>query len=194
MLIKSSDFTGGAIDSTNLPNQSRDEFVFVGRSNVGKSSLINTLCSNKRLARISGTPGKTRQINYYLINNKFYFVDLPGYGYARVAAEVRGQLRKLIVGYLEHSPHIKLAIQLVDSRHGIMESDEMMISNFEQHNIPYVVVLTKIDKISRNDLTNQLLAIEKNLHSGSCLKAIIPFSAVTREGRDKLLQAIKHSL
>jgi len=194
MLITSAQFIAGVVNLKALPRQRLSEIVFTGRSNVGKSSLINTLCGDKHLARISKTPGKTQQINYYLINNKFYFVDLPGYGYAKVAPDVRRQWKHLIEGYLSTSSYIKFAVQLVDARHEIMESDKMMIDYLERFRIPYIVVLNKSDKISRNLLAYHLKLAKRLLDTKLLLNGIIPFSAVTGEGKKEVLQAIKQHL
>jgi GTP-binding protein len=194
MLITSAQFIAGIVDLRQLPKQRLLEVVFTGRSNVGKSSLINVLCGRKHLARTSNTPGKTQQLNYYLINKKFYFVDLPGYGYAKAAPELRRRWKHLIEGYLSTSSHIKLAVQLIDARLEITESDKTMIDYLNQFNIPHIVVLTKADKTSRSQLARHFRLVKQLLGAKPFLDAIIPFSAVTGEGKKEVLQAIKQHL
>jgi GTP-binding protein len=167
------------------------EVVFLGRSNVGKSSLINKLCSRRNLARVSVTPGKTREINYYMLNKKFYFVDLPGYGYAKVPEQMRASWGKLIEDYLQKRRQIRLAIQVVDARHGLTELDKMMVDWLEYYEIPYLIVLTKADKIARSKLPIHLQAVKENFNNHSFCREIIPFSALTDLGKDEVLHFLE---
>jgi len=159
----------------------------VGRSNVGKSSLINRLTGRKGLARISSTPGKTQSINFYLINENWYLVDLPGYGYARVAKKQRASWGKLIEDYLASRPTLKGLVHLVDIRHPPMESDVMMQDWVRSLGIPTQVVATKLDKIPRGKRLQHL----KILNAGLRLTTpAIPFSSVTGEGLPELIDAL----
>lgn len=182
---------GQKLSSVQFPKSATAEVVFLGRSNVGKSSLINTLGGKKNLARVSRTPGKTREINYYLLNKKFYFVDLPGYGYARVPEQMRASWGKLIEYYLEKRRQIRLAIQVVDARHGLTELDKMMVDWLEYYEIPYLVVLTKADKIARSKLPNHLKAVEQLFNDHKFCRGVIPFSAVTNLGKEEILRLLE---
>jgi GTP-binding protein len=184
-------YAPGKSGPAQFPKTDQPEVVFLGRSNVGKSSLINKLCSRRNLARISQTPGKTREINYYLLNKKFYFVDLPGYGYAKVPEQMRASWGKLIEYYLQKRKQIRLAIQVVDARHGLTELDKMMVDWLEYYEIPYLIVLTKADKIARSKLPLHLQAVKENFHDHAYCREIIPFSALTDLGKDEVLRVLE---
>lgn len=186
--------TPGKPSSLQFPKTEQPEVVFLGRSNVGKSSLINKLCSRRNLARVSMTPGKTREINYYFLNKKFYFVDLPGYGYAKVPEQMRASWGKLIEHYLQKRRQIRLAIEVVDARHGLTELDKMMVDWLEYYEIPYLIVLTKADKIARSKLPLHLQAVRENFNDHSFCRDIIPFSALTDIGKDEVLQFLSAHL
>jgi GTP-binding protein len=183
-------YTPGKSGSAQFPKSDQAEVVFLGRSNVGKSSLINKLCNRRNLARVSQAPGKTREINYYLLNKKFYFVDLPGYGYAKVPEQMRASWGKLIEYYLQKRKQIRLAIQVVDARHGLTELDKMMVDWLEYYEIPYLVVLTKADKIARSKLPMHLRTVKGNFDDHSYCREIIPFSALTDLGKDEILRSL----
>ena len=184
-------YTPGKSGPIQFPKTDQAEVVFLGRSNVGKSSLINKLCSRRNLARVSVTPGKTREINYYMLNKKFYFVDLPGYGYAKVPEQMRASWGKLIEDYLQKRRQIRLAIQVVDARHGLTELDKMMVDWLEYYEIPYLIVLTKADKIARSKLPVHLQAVKENFNDHSFCREIIPFSAVTDLGKEEVLHFLE---
>ena len=197
MRISSAEFYGSIMhvagqkySAMQFPKTATPEVVFLGRSNVGKSSLINKLCNRRNLARVSRTPGKTREINYYFLNKKFYFVDLPGYGYAKVPEQMRASWGKLIEQYLEKRRQIRLAIQVVDARHGLTELDKMMVDWLEYYEIPYLVVLTKADKIARSKLPLHLNAVKQNFNDHKFCREVIPFSAVTDLGREEVLRLL----
>ena len=137
--------------SSQLPASDRPEFVFSGRSNVGKSSLINKLCNRKNLARVSSTPGKTATINFYRVDSA-YFVDLPGYGYAKVSNADRDRWDRLINSYFENPRQLTVLVQLLDCRHAPSADDEQMLRYLHYHQIPYVVALTKADKLKKSEL------------------------------------------
>src|SRR2546428_8622417 len=139
-----------------FPRGQRPEIAFCGRSNIGKSSLLNTLTNSRGLARTSSSPGRTQTINFFLIDERMYFVDLPGYGYAKVPKAVKETWGAMIEDYLRHRNQLKLAMMLVDSRMPPLESDMMMKQWMDHHAIPNAVVLTKIDKISQNQLNRTL--------------------------------------
>lgn len=137
------------------PQPMLPEIAFAGRSNVGKSSLLNALSDNKRLAKTSSTPGKTQLINYFLIDRQHYFVDLPGYGYAKLNRAVKKQWQPMLENFLIHSKQLRLLVLLIDSRHTLQESDEQMIGWLQHENIPFMLVLTKADKLSQNELSKR---------------------------------------
>src|SRR4030067_1755790 len=140
--IRSAQFFKSVFSLTELPKDNFPHIVFAGKSNVGKSSLINVLCNQKKLAQISKTPGKTKALNFFLINNKIYFVDLPGYGYAKVSKEFRQMWSDLIEGYLKSSPQLKGVIFLLDMRHPPSEDDLQLKTFLDHHNLNYLIVLT----------------------------------------------------
>ncbi len=168
------------------------EIALAGRSNVGKSSLLNTLAGQRNLARTSNTPGKTRAVHYYLFNDAFCMVDLPGYGYARVS---RSELQKwgpLIESFLMDRPSLKLLLHVVDIRHAPSEEDKQMAAWLNHLEIPALVVATKMDKIPRGKREGQKILIARTLEKDP--SAILLFSAKTREGRDKLLKTLQEHL
>lgn len=195
--IVSAEFLQGVADLRQLPKNQLREVLFIGRSNVGKSSLLNKMCNRKNLARSSATPGKTREINYYIINNSFYFVDLPGYGYAKVPEQMRAGWKRLIEDFLKRCEPIALAMQLIDSRQEPTPLDLMMMDWLEYYEVPYLLVLTKADKLPHSKLLKQIEAYKErfksNLAEGSC-HGIVPFSIVSGDGRAELLKLIESHL
>jgi GTP-binding protein len=173
-----------------FPRDLRPEIVFCGRSNIGKSSLLNALTNSHGLARTSSEPGRTQTINFFLVNEQIYFVDLPGYGYARVSKSVRDTWGEMIEGYLQGRKQLKLALMLVDSRIPPTESDKTMKEWLDHFGIPNAVVLTKADKISRNVLTKALRTCAETLKT----KEILAFSALTGLGKDKILSEIRQAI
>ena len=175
-----------------FPKDPRPEIALSGRSNVGKSSLINTLLSRKSLARVSGTPGKTITINFYDINKKLFFADLPGYGYAKRAAEDKKKWSELTDGYFTKNKNIDLlalVLQLVDSRIGPTADDEMMMNFLYESEIPYLVVATKVDKLNATERKKNLEAIAAHPLVREGL-GVIPYSALKNEGKNELWNAI----
>ncbi len=174
---------GGWRPEPNLP-----EVAFGGRSNVGKSSLINRLVRRKSLARVSNTPGRTREIHFFAINDLFTLVDLPGYGYARISKARQAEWKPLIEGLLRHSAPLRGVVQLLDARHDPTDDDVQMLDFLAEIGAPTIFVATKVDKLSRRDVDARITALAQRI--GGDPEQIIPFSAVTGEGRDDLAAAI----
>jgi GTP-binding protein len=186
MKIISAEFVKSAIHERDFPKEKFPEMAFVGRSNVGKSSLINTLIGRKGLAKTSSTPGRTRLVNFFRINHKLTFVDLPGYGYAKVAASLRDEWGPMIEGYLEKRDNLKGVVLIMDIRRPPEMEEEMLIEFLSSLEIPVVVALTKVDKLSGNERARQLKLFKIGLNG-----IAIPFSATTGEGKDELWSAIR---
>ena len=175
-----------------FPRDPKPEIALSGRSNVGKSSLINTLLGRKSLARVSSAPGKTITINYYSIDNKMYLVDLPGYGYAKRSRESQRSWSGLTEDYFLKNPSadaIKLVIQLIDIRTGPTDDDILMINWLIDNDVPFIVVATKTDKLSQKQLNEALDKLDKDYFSDTGA-TIIPFSSVTRIGKDEVWNKI----
>lgn len=175
------------------PDETKFEVAFAGRSNVGKSSLLNLLTNRKSLARVSGNPGKTRTINFYEINGDFRIVDLPGYGYARVSKSMSEGWGEMMEVYLENRPNLLKVIQLVDIRHAPSKQDIQMYNYLKYYNLDGIVVATKADKISRNHYQKNSKIIRQALGM-SPEDVIIPVSALKKTGHDKLLTVIEQLL
>ncbi len=179
-------------NSRQFPRDPRPEVALSGRSNVGKSSLINTLLGRKSLARVSSSPGKTITINYYDVDKKMYLVDLPGYGYAKRSQESKRGWSSLTEDYFVKNPSsdaIKLVIQLIDIRTGPTDDDIMMINFLIDNGVDFIVVATKTDKLSKTQLANALENLHKEYFEGTDIE-IIPFSSVTRIGKDEVWKKI----
>ena len=172
-----------------LPKNDLPEIAFLGKSNVGKSSLINTLMQRKSLARTSQAPGKTQTINYYKVNDSLYFVDLPGYGYAKVSQELRQKWGKMIERYITTSPTLKLICLLVDIRHEPTENDRLMYDWIKYHGYKVLLILTKADKLKRSVLNKHIKMIEKALKVAD-EDMIVTFSSETKQGREEVYEII----
>ncbi len=194
MKITKAEFIESIYDLRTLPPSVLSEFVFVGRSNVGKSSLINTICNKKNLAKIGSVPGKTKQLNYFLINEKFYLVDLPGYGYAKVPEQIRAGWRKLVEDYISQRKNVKVVFVMIDSRNEPTYLDELMINWLEYYEIPFAIVLTKADKISANKMEKQIYRVAKLVKDDSLCIDYIPFSIFTGQGKKEILNIINEYL
>lgn len=179
-----------AVRPDQYPVNDIPEATFVGRSNVGKSSLINSLLNRKKLARIAATPGKTREINFYNIDDMLYFVDLPGYGFAKVSKSIKSTWGDVIETYLKTREQLKLVIMLVDIRHSPSSDDVLMHEWLQSTGIKYLIVSTKLDKIPRSKVKERLADIRGKLKLKEDIK-IIPFSSETKQGRDELWDEIK---
>jgi GTP-binding protein len=186
MRIPKARFVKSVADIKQLPTDRLTEIAVVGRSNVGKSSLINSLFNQKHLAKISSTPGKTRLINYFIIDEKFYLVDLPGYGFSKISKNVSKNWEKLITAYLADNPHLKWVYLLIDCRHNLMDLDRQMINWLTEMEIPFVVILTKSDKLSNNRLAAQTKSIDSELS----VVTIITYSAKTHRGRQEIIEML----
>ena len=183
-------------NSKQFPRDPRPEIALSGRSNVGKSSLINTLLGRKSLARVSSSPGKTITINYYDIDKKMYLVDLPGYGYAKRSMESKRSWSSLTEDFFVKNPSIdalKLVIQLIDIRTGPTDDDIMMINFLIDNGVNFVVVATKTDKLSKTQLKNAIDNIQNEYFLGTGIN-ILPFSSVTRDGKDDLWRIISDAI
>jgi len=181
-----------AVKREGFPEVEMPEMAFVGRSNVGKSSLINSLINRKAMARVSGSPGKTRTINFYNIDSKMYFVDLPGYGYAKGPKEEIASWGKMIEGYLKNREQLKGIIQLLDIRHKPSVQDLQMIEWLKHYEIPIVYVLTKMDKLKRSQIAKHVKIIREALGEPTAT-LMIPFSSETKQGKEELLKAIQET-
>ena len=189
MLIKQAEFIKSSVDSNSLPPEDRLEFMFCGRSNVGKSSFINMLCNNYKLARTSSNPGKTQTLNFFLINKEFYFVDVPGYGYARVSKSIKETFGKMIEEYVTTRKALKMVFLLVDFRPKPTEDDCLMYEFLKYHKLPVTIIATKSDKIKNSERKKCKEAIINTLKLSSEDKFIIT-SSEKKEGLGLVLTII----
>ena len=194
MEIKKIRFVGSAASWQQLPHEGLPEVAFVGRSNVGKSSLINMLAGRRNLARTSSTPGKTRTFNCYEVNGQVYFQDLPGLGYARVSRALRNQWLSLIAGYLEHRTELQVVVQLIDSRHAPMAQDRLLLQAMRQFPVAHLIVLTKADKLSSNQRQKSLQQVNEVLFECGIHAPVTLSSAKTRLGKVEVLAQIGAAL
>ena len=193
MIIKSVNLDIVCGITSKLPENTLPEIAFAGKSNVGKSSLINALMNRKNYARTSQSPGKTQTINYYNINQELFFVDLPGYGYARANEDVKAKWGKLIEDYLHQSKQIKLVMLLIDIRHKPSDNDCLMYRWICDHGYKPVIIATKSDKINRSQLNKQLQMIADELQVLP-ETIIIPFSALNKQGREDIYELLDMTL
>ncbi len=187
MDIRSANFILGAVSTSGMPKDRRAEVAFVGRSNVGKSSLINMLLGRKKLARTSGTPGKTQEVNFYLVNESFYFVDLPGFGYARASKKSRAKWQSLIGQYVTTREPLRIVFQLIDSRHAPTELDREVMLLLKESPAARVVLLTKGDKLSGNERAKSVARSQEALAAFHLELPVILTSAQTKRGRKETL-------
>ena len=187
MKVKSATFLKSATSPEHYPRDGRPEIAFMGRSNVGKSSLINSLLGARGLARTSSTPGRTQLLNFFLVNEAFYFVDLPGYGYARAPADVKREWGPMIEKYLATRPNLVLSILITDSRHEPTKLDLLMREWLQARGKPFIIVATKADKLTNNQLRANLRRASAVLGKDS---ELIEYSAVTRSGADRIWKVI----
>lgn len=193
MIIKSVNLETVCGITSKLPENSMPELAFAGKSNVGKSSMINGLMNRKAYARTSAQPGKTQTINYYNINDSFYYVDLPGYGYAKVTMEIKAKWGKLIEDYLHQSKQLKVVFLLIDIRHAPSENDKIMYDWIVYQGYEPVIIATKLDKLKRSQVAKQIKLIKEKL--GMPKEGLIfPFSAVTKQGREEIWDFIEEQI
>jgi GTP-binding protein len=189
LVIRNVEFIGGMAERHGWrPDSSLPEIAFAGRSNVGKSSLLNSLVRRKSFARVSRTPGRTREINFFRVNNGFVLVDLPGYGYAKISKEKKAEWRPLIESYLRRTTQLRGIVLLLDIRRDPSDDDRAMLDFLAETELPTIVALTKKDKLSKKDAEERAAQIARTLALTS--EQVIPFSAQSGEGRFELLEAI----
>lgn len=189
MIIKNAELETVCGITSVLPENLMPEVAFAGKSNVGKSSLINSLLNRKSLARTSQEPGKTQTINFYNVNKELYFVDLPGYGFAKVSKETQAKWGKMIEKYLQTSKQLKAVLLLIDIRHEPSKNDVNMYEWIKYHGYQPVIIATKMDKINRSQIQKHIKMIKDTLHvlPGT---TVIPFSATTKQGKEEILELI----
>ena len=192
MKIINVDLVISAVRESQFPTDNKNEFLLVGRSNVGKSSFINAIINRKNFARTSAKPGKTQTLNFYLVNDFFYLVDAPGYGYAKVNKQLKDKFGLIMENYLETRENLKMVFMLIDFRHKPTEDDILMYNYLKHYNIPVTLVCTKVDKISKGTRDKQISIITKALEINRA--DLILFSSVTKIGKqevhDKLVETL----
>lgn len=193
MIIKKAELETVCGITSKLPQSSGPEFAFAGKSNVGKSSLINSLMNRKSLARTSAQPGKTQTINFYHINDAFYYVDLPGYGYAKVPVEEKARWGKMIERYLQKSAMLKCVFLLIDIRHEPSANDKLMADWIQSNGYMPVIIATKADKLNRSQIPKHVKMVREGLGIGKN-SPIIPFSSVTKQGREEIWDLVEQQL
>ena len=194
MKIKQASFVISNTDYKKCPDDGKNEYAFIGRSNVGKSSLINALTNNKSLAKTSSKPGKTQLINHFLINNEWYMVDLPGYGYAKTSKKNRAIFHKMISDYLINRENMNCLFVLIDCRHKFQSIDKDFIHWLGEKLIPFSVIFTKADKLSKSNLSNNIKSFKNEmLESWSELPKMFSCSATKKEGSEEILNYIEET-
>ena len=193
MKIETSTLNVIAVRTSQYPIDNKDEFLLVGRSNVGKSSFINTLIGRKNYAKTSSTPGKTQTLNFYLCNDNFYLVDVPGYGFASTSKAVQKKFGLMIEEYLTTRKNLKLVFMLIDGRMRPTENDILMYDYLKYYNIPVAIIATKYDKLKAKDRDKNLKLIESTLKLDTNDK-VIYFSSLTKKGKDEILNLIENNL
>ena len=193
MKIDSSELTHIAVRTSQYPEEKYSEFLLVGKSNVGKSSFINTILSRKNFARTSSKPGKTQTLNFYLVNNNFYLVDVPGYGYATVSKSVQKKFGLMIEEYLTTRKNLKLVFMLIDFRHKPSENDILMYDYLKYYNIPVCIVATKYDKVksSLKDKNEKMIRSTLDIKESDSL---VLFSSITKKGKEEVYRQILDKL
>jgi len=185
MKITNVDFVTSAVRKSQYPEDNRPEFLMIGRSNVGKSSFINTLVNRKNIARTSSIPGKTQTLNFFLINELFYLVDVPGYGFAKVSKNLKNKFGMIIEDYLKERENLKMVFLLVDFRHKPTEDDVLMYQYLKYYNIPVTIVATKCDKVSRNSYIKNEKTIKEVLNLDAD-DQLIQFSSISKLGKQEI--------
>ncbi|MET3682563.1 GTP-binding protein [Alkalibacillus flavidus] len=193
MKVNHADIVISAVSQAQYPEDQKPEIALAGRSNVGKSSFINKMIQRKNLARTSSKPGKTQTLNFYIINDAFYFVDVPGYGYAKVSKREREAWGRMVEEYLQTREALQATVLLVDFRHPPTEDDLIMYDYLKYFDLPVIVIATKLDKVKKSQRDKQLKVLKEELELEP-EDVIIPFSAETGEGKDQAWQALSSYL
>ena len=193
MKIESSDLTNIAVRTSQYPTDMKDEFLLVGKSNVGKSSFINTILARKNFARTSSKPGKTQTLNFYLVNDKFYLVDVPGYGYANVSKSTQKKFGLMIEEYLTKRDNLKMVFMLIDFRHKPGENDILMYDYLKYYNLPVCLIATKYDKVKSSQKDKQEKIIKETLKIKE-EESLVLFSSITKKGREEVYRQIESKL
>jgi GTP-binding protein len=184
-------FVMSVLDYTKAPTDRRPAVAIAGRSNVGKSSLINSITEGKAIARVSSTPGKTQSLNFFLAEDHFYLVDLPGYGYAKAPHKVKDSWGRLVEGYLMNSPYLRGLIILVDCRREYQADDRMLLEWIAPRKLPIAAVMTKTDKLTRNELEKAVTALRRDMFGHDEGGDLVPFSTKTGVGKKEVVQWIR---
>ena len=193
MKIESSDLTNIAVRTSQYPTDMKDEFLLVGKSNVGKSSFINTILARKNFARTSSKPGKTQTLNFYLVNNRFYLVDVPGYGYANVSKSTQKKFGLMIEEYLTKRDNLRMVFMLIDFRHKPGENDILMYDYLKYYNLPVCLIATKYDKVKSSQKDKQEKIIKETLKIKE-EDSLVLFSSITKKGREEVYRQIESKL
>lgn len=193
MKIESSDLTNIAVRTSQYPTDMKDEFLLVGKSNVGKSSFINTILARKNFARTSSKPGKTQTLNFYLVNDKFYLVDVPGYGYANVSKSIQKKFGLMIEEYLTKRDNLRMVFMLIDFRHKPGENDILMYDYLKYYNLPVCLIATKYDKAKPSQKDKQEKIIKETLKIKE-EDSLVLFSSITKKGREEVYRQIESKL
>ena len=193
MKIESSDLTNIAVRTSQYPTDMKDEFLLVGKSNVGKSSFINTILARKNFARTSSKPGKTQTLNFYLVNDKFYLVDVPGYGYANVSKSTQKKFGLMIEEYLTKRDNLRMVFMLIDFRHKPGENDILMYDYLKYYNLPVCLIATKYDKVKSSQKDKQEKIIKETLNIKE-EDSLVLFSSITKKGREEVYRQIESKL
>ena len=193
MKIESAELKSMAVRMSQYPEDNKAEFLLVGRSNVGKSSFINTVLNRKNIARTSATPGKTQTLNFYIVNDNFYLVDVPGYGYAAVNRDTQKKFGMMIEEYLINRENLKRVFLLIDYRHKPSEDDELMFNFMKYYNLDVTIVATKYDKVKMSDRAKNDKAIQETFKLGEN-DNIVLFSSVSKKGKEEIQNIIEKSL
>jgi GTP-binding protein len=195
MIVSSATFVSSNPGLKQCPKDGLPEFAFIGRSNVGKSSLINMLTGRKGLAKTSGSPGKTRMINHFLVNGRWYLVDLPGYGYARISRGERIRLQHMIEEYLLGCRSLRMTFVLIDSRHDPQPIDLEFIAGLDRYRVPFTILFTKTDKLKKNEISRKVSSYLSTLEkSGLPFPPLVVTSSISRAGKEEILMVIERMI